>query len=51
MTVSNPYTFTYTEPTFSKDNNLVLTNNEDYTLKIDGDVSNKNYKNNNYRKT
>lgn len=44
MTVSNPYTFTYTEPTFSKDNNLVLTNNEDYTLKIDGDVSNKNYK-------
>lgn len=31
MTVSNPYTFTYTEPTFSKDNNLVLTNNEDYT--------------------
>lgn len=43
IAVKNPYEFTYTEPTFSKDNNLVLENNEDYTLYIDGNLENKNY--------
>ena len=43
IAVKNPYEFTYTEPTFSKDNNLVLENNEDYTLYIDGDLESKNY--------
>ena len=43
--MKNPYEFTYTEPSFSKDNNLVLDNNEDYTLYIDGELNkdNKNY--------
>lgn len=44
ISVNNPYTFTYTEPTFSGDNNLVLTNNEDYKLLIDGDLTKKDYK-------
>ena len=46
ISVKNPYEFTYTEPSFSKDNNLVLDNNEDYTLYIDGELNkdNKNYK-------
>ena len=43
ITVKNPYEFIYTEPTFSKENNLVLENNEDYTLYIDGDLESKNY--------
>ena len=43
ITVKNPYEFTYTEPTFSKDNNLVLENNEDYTLYIDGNLESRNY--------
>lgn len=45
ISVKNPYEFTYTEPSFSKDNNLVLDNNEDYTLYIDGELNkdNKNY--------
>ena len=45
ISVKNPYEFTYTEPSFSKDNNLVLDNNEDYTLYIDGELikDNKNY--------
>ena len=45
ISVKNPYEFTYTEPSFSKDNNLVLDNNEDYTLYIDGKLNkdNKNY--------
>lgn len=45
ISVKNPYEFTYTEPSFSKDNNLVLNNNEDYTLYIDGELNkdNKNY--------
>ena len=43
ITVKNPYEFTYTEPTFSKDNNLVLENNENYTLYIDGNLESKNY--------
>ena len=45
ISVKNPYEFTYTEPSFNKDNNLVLDNNEDYTLYIDGELSkdNKNY--------
>lgn len=46
ISVKNPYEFTYTEPSFSKDNNLVLDDNEDYTLYIDGELNkdNKNYK-------
>lgn len=45
ISVKNPYEFTYTEPSFSKDNNLVLDDNEDYTLYIDGKLNkdNKNY--------
>lgn len=45
ISVKNPYEFTYTEPSFSKDNNLVLDNNEDYTIYIDGELNkdNKNY--------
>lgn len=45
ISVKNPYEFTYTEPSFSKDNNLVLDNNEDCTLYIDGELNkdNKNY--------
>ena len=45
ISVKNPYEFTYTEPSFSKDNNLVLDGNEDYTLYIDGELNkdNKNY--------
>ena len=41
--VKNPYVFVYNEPTFSKENKLLLNNNEDYVLKIDGDLSKKNY--------
>lgn len=43
VSVKNPYEFTYTEPTFSNLNNLVLDNNEDYNLIIDGNVENKDY--------
>jgi hypothetical protein len=43
ISVKNPYTFTYTEPTFSENNNLIFTNNQDYILLIDGDLSKKNY--------
>lgn len=43
VTVRNPYEFTYTSPSFSKDNNLVLDNNQDYTLYIDGNINEKNY--------
>ena len=45
ISAKNPYEFTYTEPSFNKDNNLVLDNNEDYTLYIDGELNkdNKNY--------
>lgn len=43
ISVNNPYEFTYREPTFSKDNNLVLTNDKDYELLIDGDLTHKNY--------
>lgn len=45
ISVKNPYEFTYTEPSFSKDNNLVLDDNENYTLYIDGELNkdNKNY--------
>lgn len=43
VSVKNPHEFTYTEPTFSNLNNLVLDNNEDYSLIIDGNVENKDY--------
>ena len=43
ISVNNPYEFTYRELTFSKDNNLVLTNDKDYELLIDGDLTHKNY--------
>lgn len=41
--VKNPYVFIYNEPTISRENNLLLNNNEDYILKIDGDLSKKTY--------
>lgn len=43
IVVENPYKFIYKEPTFSKDNSLLFTNDEDYLLKIDGDLKSKNY--------
>ncbi len=43
ISVVNPYTFTYTEPTFSSDNSLVLNDDEDYKLIIDGNLTKKNY--------
>lgn len=43
ISVNNPYVFTYSEPTFSEDNSLVLDNFNDYTLLIDGDITKKNY--------
>ena len=42
--VNNPYTFTYTEPTFSLESDLILNDEEDYELIIDGDLSSKDYK-------
>ncbi len=44
ISVNNPYTFLYTEPTFSFENDIVLNNEEDYHLSIDGDLSKKDYK-------
>ena len=53
LSVNNPYKFTYTEPTFSNDNDFILKNDEDYKLLIDGNLSKKNYKivlyDNNYK--
>lgn len=43
IAVSDPYTFTYLEPTFSKNNSLIFTDNENYILKIDGDLTKKSY--------
>ncbi len=42
--VNNPYYFTYTEPTFSNENDLILKNDEDYKLLIAGDLKKKDYK-------
>ena len=44
VAVNNPYTFKYIEPTFSALNSLVLTNEKDYTLIIDGELLRKDYK-------
>ena len=41
--VLNPYIFTYTEPTFSDENSLILKDNEDYKLLINGNLIKKNY--------
>ena len=41
--VNNPYIFTYLEPTFSKNNEIVFNDGEDYYLLIDGNLSKKNY--------
>ena len=41
--VNNPYMFTYLEPTFNKNNEIIFKDNEDYNLLIDGDLSKKNY--------
>lgn len=53
ISVNNPYKFKYTEPTFSKDNDFILKNDEDYKLLIDGNLNKKNYKivlyDNNYK--
>ena len=43
ISVNNPYTFVYSEPTFSKNNDLILKDNLDYTLYIDGDLTKKEY--------
>lgn len=40
---NNPYAFTYLEPTFSLENDIILVDNEDYELLIDGDINKKNY--------
>ncbi len=44
IAVDNPYTFTYNDPTFSLDNDLVLKDNEDYNLLINGNLTKKNYR-------
>ena len=43
ITVNNPYTFTYLEPTFNPKNTLTFTDNKDYELLIDGNLLKKNY--------
>lgn len=43
ISVNNPYTFKYTEPTFSNQNELIMTNDQDYILKINGELQNKEY--------
>lgn len=43
ISVNNPYSFTYTDPTFNKENDLVLSQNTDYNLQIDGKINKKNY--------
>jgi len=42
--VNNPFRFRYTEPTFSAENSLVLQDNEDYTLFIDGNLEKRDYR-------
>lgn len=44
IAVNNPFTFKYLEPTFSKENDLILDNNKDYKLLILGDLTKKDYK-------
>ena len=43
IAVLNPYIFTYSEPTFSEENNLVMNNDENYKLIINGNLHKKNY--------
>ena len=43
ITVNNPYTFTYLEPTFNQKNSLTFIDNKDYELLIDGNLLKKNY--------
>ncbi len=43
IAINNPYSFKYSEPTFSKENKLVLDNDEDYHLQIDGNLIRKSY--------
>jgi hypothetical protein len=43
IVVNNPYSFIYNEPTFSSDNNLLLTDYQDYVLLIDGNLTQKKY--------
>ncbi|MDD4187770.1 MAG: chitobiase/beta-hexosaminidase C-terminal domain-containing protein [Bacilli bacterium] len=40
---NNPYTFTYTEPTFGLENDLILVDDKDYKVLIDGEINKKNY--------
>ncbi len=42
VAVLNPYVFTYSEPTFSDENDLIM-NDKDYKLLIDGNLQKKNY--------
>jgi len=44
LAVNNPYKFKYNEPTFSATNSLILHDDEEYFLIIDGDLSKKDYK-------
>ena len=43
ITAENPYTFTYNEPTFNQNNSILLNNDENYYLLIDGDLTKKDY--------
>ena len=44
VVVNNPFRFRYTEPTFSSENGLVLRDNEDYILLIDGNLDRRDYR-------
>lgn len=41
--INNPYEFIYVEPTFSSKNDLVLNNNQDKTININGNLNTDNY--------
>lgn len=43
ITVNNPYEFTYQNPTINKENSLVLIDNKDYILNIDGNINSKEF--------
>lgn len=43
ITVNNPYEFTYQNPTISKENSLILIDNKDYVLDINGNINAKEF--------
>lgn len=43
VVVNNPYVFSYNEPTFSTLNSILINNDEDYNLVLDGDLVHKKY--------